>query len=407
MSGAWLEIFKTGTHTSGNGITKEYKDDDLAHIVKTYNEQKDHEAPLVLGHPTNDQPAYGWAKELKMAGSKLLAYVDQVSGDIVDAVKRGEYKKVSIALYPDGLLRHIGLLGAVPPAVKGLAPVQFAEGEEFEEYIWVNDETRMPTVARIFSSLRDLLIEKFSLDVADKAIDKSDVEYLQRPSESISLTVSSEKAIPTNYNEHTKQEEEEMEALKLKIEALEGVVTAQAAQITAQTAQFSELMDGFKKLQEFVTSVNDESAKKAKEDAARAKETAFEASKTAFAAFCETLAKDGKILPAEKEGLVDEYADLLKAEETLTFAEGAQKPSEKMKTRLESREPIFLSRKEMFADGRKVSKKDIKIGEVPAEFSEVANKIDPMSLETDKAIREYAEKHKVTYEEAAQAYAGS
>jgi hypothetical protein len=400
MSGAWLEIFKTGTHTSGNGITKEYKDDDLAHIVKTYNEQKDHEAPLVLGHPTNDQPAYGWAKELKMAGSKLLAYVDQVSGDIVDAVKRGEYKKVSIALYPDGLLRHIGLLGAVPPAVKGLAPVQFAEGEEFEEYIWVNDETRMPTVARIFSSLRDLLIEKFSLDVADKAINKDDVEYLQRPSESTPLLVGNDNKIATNYEEHTKQEEEDMEALKAKIEALEGVVAAQAT-------QFSELMNGFTKLQEFVTNANEASAKKAEEDAARAKETAFEASKTAFVAFCETLAKDGKILPAEKEGLVDEYADLLKAEETLTFAEGAQKPSEKMKTRLESREPIFLSRKEMFADGRKVSKKDIKIGEVPAEFSEVANKIDPMSLETDKAIREYAEKHKVTYEEAAQAYAGS
>jgi len=395
-----LEIFKTGTHTSGNGITKEYKDDDLAHIVKTYNEQKDHEAPLVLGHPTNDQPAYGWAKELKMAGSKLLAYVDQVSGDIVDAVKRGEYKKVSIALYPDGLLRHIGLLGAVPPAVKGLAPVQFAEGEEFEEYIWVNDETRMPTVARIFSSLRDLLIEKFSLDVADKAINKDDVEYLQRPSESTPLLVGNDNKIATNYEEHTKQEEEDMEALKAKIEALEGVVAAQAT-------QFSELMNGFTKLQEFVTNVNEASAKKAEEDAARAKETAFEASKTAFAAFCETLAKDGKILPAEKEGLVEEYAGLLQAEDTLTFAEGAQKPSEKMKARLESREPIFLSRKEMFADGRKVAKKDIKIGEVPAEFSEVAGKIDPMSLETDKAIREYAEKHKVTYEEAAQAYAGS
>lgn len=400
MAGAWLEIFKAGVHTSGNGVTKEYTDDDLTHIVKTYNEQKDHEAPLVLGHPTNDQPAYGWAKELKTAGSKLLAYVDQVNGSIVDAVKRGEYKKVSIALYPDGLLRHIGLLGAVPPAVKGLAPVQFAEGEEFEEYIWVNDETRMPTVARIFSSLRDLLIEKFSLDVADKAINKDDVEYLQRPSESTPLLVGNDNKIATNYEEHTKQEEEDMEALKAKIEALEGVVAAQAT-------QFSELMNGFTKLQEFVTNANEASAKKAEEDAARAKETAFEASKTAFAAFCETLAKDGKILPAEKDGLVDEYADILKAEETLTFAEGAQKPSEKMKARLESREPIFLSRKEMFADGRKVAKKDIKIGEVPAEFSEVAGKIDPMSLETDKAIREYAEKHKVTYEEAAQAYAGS
>lgn len=413
MAGAWLEVFKTGKHTSGNGVTKEYTDADLTHIAKTYNEQKDHEAPLVLGHPATDAPAYGWAKELKLAGSKLLAYVDQVSGDIVDAVKRGEYKKVSIALYPDGLLRHIGLLGAVPPAVKGLAPVQFAEGVEFEEYIWVNDETRMPTVARILSSLRDLLIDKFSLDAVDKAIDKNDIAYLQQPTESIPLSFDNQKRIVppedinktppgalTNYEEQNQQEEEDMEALKAKIAVLEEA-------LAAQSAQYSELLTGFTEFKEFMKVQSEAKTKQAEEDAAKAKDATFAATKSAFAAECEILAKDGKILPAEKEGLIDEYADLLKAEETLTFAEGTLSPSAKMKARLAAREPIFLARDGVFADPKKAPESKLKPQDLPGEYADVAHRVSEVSLDLDKEIREYAEKNKVSYEEAAQAYAGS
>jgi hypothetical protein len=44
-------------------------------------------------------------------------------------VRRGLFKKRSAAFYNDGTLRHVGFLGAMPPAVKGLADVAFAEGE--------------------------------------------------------------------------------------------------------------------------------------------------------------------------------------------------------------------------------------------------------------------------------------
>jgi hypothetical protein len=42
-------------------------------------------------------------------------------------VKRGLFKKRSISLYPDLTLRHIGFLGAMPPAIKGLADIKFRE----------------------------------------------------------------------------------------------------------------------------------------------------------------------------------------------------------------------------------------------------------------------------------------
>jgi hypothetical protein len=398
MAGAWIEVFKTGTHTSGNGVVKTYTEDDLASIANTYNLQKVHEAPLVLGHPTTDDPAYGWTKELKTAGNKLLAFVDQVSEKIVDAVKSGEYKKVSIALYPDGLLRHVGLLGATPPAVKGLANVQFAEGVEFEEYIWVTDEVRMPIVARVISGLRDFLIDKFGLETADRIVDKNDISILQRPTEETMITLDDQKKIvpkeninqspPGAITNFSETEEENMDELKAQIKALE-------EKLATQATQFSEMQTGIVALTELV-------ATQAKVNEDKSKSTALEASKAIFAAYCDTLIKDGKMLPAEKESIAEEYADLLTAEGTLTFAEGI-KPSEKMKTRLGARPVVYSTRGVTFADPKKVGTKP-ESKDIPVEFSELGNKLDFASLDVDRTIREYAEKNNVTYEVAAAAY---
>lgn len=60
--------------------------------------------------------------------------------DFVEAVKSGAYKKISVSLYgPESpnnplpghyYLRHVGFLGAQPPAIKGLQAVEFAENEQ-------------------------------------------------------------------------------------------------------------------------------------------------------------------------------------------------------------------------------------------------------------------------------------
>lgn len=404
MAGAWLEVFKSGTHTSGNGVTKTYTDEDIKNIAQTYNDQKDHEAPLVLGHPNTDDPAYGWTKQLKEAGGKLLAYVDQVSDSIVAAVNRGEYKKVSIALYPDGLLRHVGLLGAVPPAVKGLASVQFAEGLEFEEYVWATDEYRMPRVGRILSGLRDFFIEKFGLDATDKILNKDDIASLQESATSKMLTLDDQgRIVPpeninvsppgaiTNYGEEITQEQEEeyMENLRKEVTDLKDAMAAQSSQFSEQIAKLTEL----------VTCQIQDTANKTKL-------TAFETSKNAFSAFAENLSKEGKILPAEKDGIIEEYADLLQAEEVMTFAEGIVKPSEKMKARLEAR-PVIFARGTTFADPHRGAPPKLDAQDVPVQFAEMADRIDSSSLEIDRVIREYAETNKVTYEEAAAQYAAA
>lgn len=391
MRSIWIEVFKTGTHTSGNGITKTYTEDDLKEIAQKYNDQDAHEAPFVLGHPAADDPAHGWVKVLRVAGAKLLAFVDQINDGVVDAVKRGEYKKISIALYPDGLLRHVGLLGAAPPAVKGLAPVQFAEGE-FDEFAWATDEYRMPTVGRLFSSIRDFFIEKFGLEATDKIIDKDDVARLQGAAVE---TFIPEEPLSPNYAEQ--KEEQDMEDLKKKVEALEKIIVLQGQ-------QFTEAMTVITGIKAEGDAIKTAAIAQEAANAAQAKVAALASAKTGFAAFCDGLVSAGKILPAEKDDLVEEYADLLGIEDGMTFAEGVISPSVKMKARLEKRAAAFKPAAP-FATRNKVA--PIKREEVPVEFAEIKKPIDPMGMQMDKEIREYMEMNSVTYEEAAAKYAAA
>lgn len=125
----WVEIFSGGKQTASSG--KEYDGDDLIDAaVRTYD-PKNHEAPAVLGHPAHDTPAYGWVESLKAETvdgvKRLMAKFRQVVPEFEEMVKSGRYKKRSASFYPDGRLRHVGWLGAMPPAVKGLADVAFSE----------------------------------------------------------------------------------------------------------------------------------------------------------------------------------------------------------------------------------------------------------------------------------------
>jgi len=130
----WIEIFKTGKHKDSNGIIKEWKEDDLDYIAAKYDSTI-HEAPVVIGHPTDSAPAYGWVEVMKREGSTLFAKLRDVIPEFIDLVKQKRYKKRSISLYPDMGLRHVGFLGAMPPSVKGLADTQFAD----EETITIDD----------------------------------------------------------------------------------------------------------------------------------------------------------------------------------------------------------------------------------------------------------------------------
>lgn len=127
--GKWIKIMTTGTHTDSAGREHHYTTAKLDKLASNY-EARTEDAALVLGHPKNSDPAYGWLKQVRRFGEDLCAYVAQIPDTIRKAVDNKRYKYVSLSHTPDLRIRHVGLLGAVPPGVKGLGEVSFAKGED-------------------------------------------------------------------------------------------------------------------------------------------------------------------------------------------------------------------------------------------------------------------------------------
>ncbi|HHA2483914.1 TPA: hypothetical protein ACOEN0_004165, partial [Stenotrophomonas maltophilia] len=124
---ATLQIFKAGTHVAEDGRTLTFSEADVQQIADSYDPAL-HEAPIVVGHPKTDDPAYGWGKTLQAKDGLLVAEPHNVDPAFAELVNNGRFKKISASIFmPDSpgnptpgkyYLRHIGFLGAQPPAVK-------------------------------------------------------------------------------------------------------------------------------------------------------------------------------------------------------------------------------------------------------------------------------------------------
>lgn len=172
----WFEIFRAGTWTDSQGREHKYTNEDLDRVVSQYDPAQN-EAPIVIGHPESNSPAFGWIKALKRVGDRLLALPYQVVGEFAEMVKQGLFKKRSIALTPDLHLVHVGFLGAVPPAVKGLKDIAFSADADSMVYEFA--EWRVPIVGRVLRRLRDWVIEKFGLETADQVLPAWEIQTLE------------------------------------------------------------------------------------------------------------------------------------------------------------------------------------------------------------------------------------
>ncbi|EAV6572923.1 peptidase [Salmonella enterica] len=171
-----IHILKTGHYTDMYGRHYQFSEADLNDIMQTYDPTL-HEAPIVVGHPRSDGPAYGWVGGVKRGSDGLSVEPRDVEPQFAELVKTRRYSKVSACLYgPDTpgnptpgkyYLRHVGFLGAQPPAIKGLKPVTFADaGEDLIEL----SEWSQQTTASLFSRIRDFIISQFGLEKADSVV---------------------------------------------------------------------------------------------------------------------------------------------------------------------------------------------------------------------------------------------
>jgi hypothetical protein len=133
-----IKLMPPGTFTSVEGIEVAFSQADLEGAAASYDAASD-PAPIVVGHPKLDDPAFGWVQDVVFQDGHLCARADPEKLDpaFAEAVAAGRYAKVSAKFYlPDApgnpkpgrlYLKHVGFLGAAAPAVKGLGRVSFAE----------------------------------------------------------------------------------------------------------------------------------------------------------------------------------------------------------------------------------------------------------------------------------------
>lgn len=241
-----FRIFRVGTHTDSAGTATTFTREQLEATVKAYNEG-DWRAPLVAGHPKGDAPAYGWVGKLSIdeAGEILVDNVDQLNPDFAELMQNGAFRNRSASWYsPDHpnnpspgvwMLRHLGMLGAQPPALKGLGDVQFGDADgvtvDFADY--------MPTtIAGMFRRLRDTLIGKWGIEEADKALPGFLVEDLEAEARRKIETPE-----PAYSEPETTMTPEEIAALKLRAETAESAAAAantRAEAAESQAANFAE-----------------------------------------------------------------------------------------------------------------------------------------------------------------------
>ena len=178
-----IHLITAGRHTDNAGTATAFTPQILRDVAEAYSTEL-HEAPIVVGHPKADAPAYGWIAGLEARDDGLWGAPHQVDPQFAELVSQGRFKKLSIALYrpehPSNpkpgawYLRHVGFLGAQPPAIKGLKPVEFADGDdgivtvEFSEgwsLGWLISD-----IAGLFRGLRDHLVGTVGADQAEKLL---------------------------------------------------------------------------------------------------------------------------------------------------------------------------------------------------------------------------------------------
>ncbi|MGR3760897.1 hypothetical protein ACUXV3_12320 [Roseobacteraceae bacterium NS-SX3] len=189
-----VEVFRAGTFRAMNGQDFAFSAEDVAAIAANYDAEAA-PAPVVVGHPKHDDPAFGWAEgfEVNEAGT-LVARLKDLAPEFVSAVEQGRYRKISMKFFPPDAAanpapgtyypRHIGFLGGAAPAVPGLKPVEFAAGGD-DQLIEVAfsaaafAEPAFEEVGGMFRKLREFIIEKFSREAADQAVPEYMISWIE------------------------------------------------------------------------------------------------------------------------------------------------------------------------------------------------------------------------------------
>ena len=298
-------------------------------------------------------------KRLELDGDVLKAEFDQIDPEFAEMVEKGRFKKISSSFYlanspnnpcPGNLyLRHVGFLGAMPPAVKGLRNPEFADNEQgvvdFSD--WAE--------ASLWRRLRDWIIGTHGQEEADKAVPDYLVASVQEESirNDLKRYQQDETGIPMpSFNEPNQPSEPQGEP-EMTAEEIE--------QLKAENQQLK--------------------AEKA--------EAALNQAKADNADFAEGLVKAGKLAPVAKQQAIDllNYGSTTAAGGVVEFGEGEN---------LHGKIKAFLEAQPQIVEFGEVATKDKAAG---AEDGTVqyAEGTSADAIDMDKKVRAYMKEHNVDY----------
>lgn len=173
MADIEIEAFRANTPAS-KGITAA----DLQATVAAFNPDM-HRAPVVMGHPGNDQeaPSFGVLSGARVEGNSLYVKIKNLAQEAVDGVKGSRILNRSIAFWdrnhpsnpnPGTLsLRHLGLLGGAAPAIPNMAPLRFAADDgDVPGHIVAEGEPGAPMIYAAADAAPQIDVAELALQVA-------------------------------------------------------------------------------------------------------------------------------------------------------------------------------------------------------------------------------------------------
>lgn len=364
----WVPVFAGGTQIDSAG--RAHDGDALIDRAVASFDPKTHEPPVVIGHPAENAPAWGWVAGVKAAtdgGRKvLLAKFRDVEPTFAGMVEDRRFPKRSASFYPDGRLRHVGFLGAMPPAVKGLAEMRFS-GAGAATFEFGDSETRwaLSGLAGVLRGLREWLIGKDGKEAADAVVPEyviSEVaEAAKAPAEEPVIAAET----GSGFSEPLKSQGGNM-PIKEQLKGILSFMGIDASKVP-DDALPDKLPQGAPAAGSFSEADVAAAAKAAEEKGKRAAEAEFaeRRRRQEIASFCDGLVKEGRLPPSMAAGL-PEFMASLDAGTVIEFGEDKQQktPYEFFKNFVEglAKLPIFseLATKERAgsADGRDFSDAD-------------------------------------------------
>lgn len=316
-----FRIFRPGKHTASCGTVIEFTEDDLVRAVGAYSPQL-YAAPLVIGHPKTEDRAYGWAERLTYEDGHVVVHPAHVEPKFSDAVESKAFRNRSASWYmpdhpnnpsPGNLYpKHIGFLGAMPPALKGLGDIQFSEEAapldfaapdprpdlvlQFDEFTtedrWSLANT-LDSFARQMRAFRDALIAEKGLEEADKQMPDWQIRDAEREAMRMSERAREESkknaAVTPAYTEQVAPAAITPEEKTIMTPEEIAAMQAENARLKTEATQFAE-SEAARKKADRVTAMN--AALEPHVAAGRV----LPAQRAGLAAFMATLDDDAKVI---------------------------------------------------------------------------------------------------------------